>query len=211
MNGLKLKKMNFSKLFLLLITVFLLTGFSPADSFDAKNDTRFYFKTDKQEIESLIRKAYQWIETKNNSSDFDPFSNKKGDKYIGLDLAAHKKRLEAMKKTNFFSQQFLDNYNKIALKIDSNLKNKKTEWLVGELPPFGNDANPWCNCQDYPDEYWKTMAVNNLKVENNKASFYWTWSWKGDFKYKTSVVKENGVWKIASLEGFNFDEFTKIY
>lgn len=203
--------MNFSKLFIVIITGLLLTGFSPAYSFDLKNDERFYFITDKQEIESLIRKAYQWIETKNNNSDFDPITNKKGDKYTGLDLAAHKKRMETLKKTNFFSQQFLDNYNKIALKIDSNLKNKKTEWLVGDLSPFGNDANPWCNCQDSPDDYWKTITVNNLKVDNNKASFYWTWSLKGDFKYKTTVVKENGVWKIASLEGFNFDEFTKIY
>jgi hypothetical protein len=203
--------MNTNKLLLLFSLWILAVSFKPVDSVDLKNDKNFYFKTDKQEIESLIRKAYQWIETKNNNTDFDPVTNKKGDKYTGLDLTAHKKRMEALKKTNFFSQQFLDNYNKIALKLDANLKNKKIEWLVGDLPPFGNDSNPWCSCQDYPDEYWKTMAVNNLKVDNNKASFYWTWSWKGDFKYKTTVVKENGVWKIASLEGFNFDEFTKIY
>ncbi len=201
--------MNFSKLFALIITGLFLTGFSPADSFDLKNDKNFYFKTDKQEIESVIRKAYQWIEA-NNNSDFDPVTNKKGDKYTGLDLTAHKKRMESLRKTNFFSQQFLDNYNKIALKIDSNLKNKKIEWFAGEIPPFGNDANPWCNCQDSPDEYWKTLTINDLKIKNNKASFYWTWSWKGDFKYKATVVKENGVWKIDYLEGFNFDEFTKI-
>lgn len=203
--------MNINKLLFLFSLWILAVSFKSTDSVDLKNDKNFYFKTDKQEIESLIRKAYQWIETKNNNTDFDPVTNKKGDKYTGLDLTAHKKRMEALKKTNFFSQQFLDNYNKIALKLDANLKNKKIEWLVGDLPPFGNDSNPWCSCQDYPDEYWKTMAVNNLKVDNNKASFYWTWSWKGDFKYKTTVVKENGVWKIASLEGFNFDEFTKIY
>ncbi|MBE8723629.1 hypothetical protein [Flavobacterium hungaricum] len=202
--------MNHFKLFVFAFSSLLLVSFSPAANAIVKNE-KFYFKTDKQEIESLIRKAYQWIESKNNNNDFDPVENKKKDKYIGLNLTVHKKRLEDLKKTNFFSQQFLDNYNKIALKIDSNLKNKKIEWFVGELPPFGNDANPWCNCQDYPDEYWKTIAVNNLKIDNNKASFYWTWSWKGDFKYKTTVVKENGVWKIASLEGFNFDEFTKIY
>ena len=203
--------MNYNKLFFVFSLWILAVSFKPADSVDLKNDKNFYFKTDKQEIESLIRKAYQWIETKNNNTDFDPVTNKKGDKYTGLDLTAHKKRMEALKKTNFFSQQFLDNYNKIALKLDANLKNKKIEWLVGDLPPFGNDANPWCNCQDSPDDYWKTITDNNLKVDNNKASFYWTWSLKGDFKYKTTVVKENGVWKIASLEGFDFEEFTQIY
>lgn len=197
---------------LISLSLLLLIAFQPANAAFLKDKKdAFYFKNDKQEIEILIKKLYEWVETKNNNNDFDPIANKKGDKYIGLDLNAHKKRLEQLKKTNFFSQQFLDNYNKIALKIDSNLKTKKIEWFEGELPPFGNDANPWCNCQDNPENYWKTMAINHLKIENDKASFDWTWSWKGDFKYKVKTIKENGVWKIAYLEGFDFNDFTKIY
>jgi len=200
-----------SKLFI-LFSLLLLTVFQPSNAgFLKDKKDSFYFKNDKQEIEILVKKLYEWVETKNSNNDFNPLANKKGDKYIGLDLNSHKKRLEELKKTNFFSQQFLDNYNKIALRIDSNLKTKKIEWLEGDLPPFGNDANPWCNCQDYPDNYWKTMTINHLKIENDKASFDWTWSWKGDFKYKVKTVKENGVWKIASLEGFDFNDFTKIY
>ncbi|UWY30474.1 hypothetical protein N4T20_11180 [Flavobacterium sp. TR2] len=197
---------------LISFSLLLLIAVQPSNAafLKAKNDA-FYFKNDKQEIETLVKKLYEWVETKNNNNDFDPIANKKGDKYIGLDLNAHKKRLEELKKTNFFSQQFLDNYNKIALRIDSNLKTKKIEWLEGDLPPFGNDSNPWCNCQDNPENYWKTMAINHLKIENNKASFDWTWSWKGNFKYKVKAIKENGAWKIAYLEGFDFDDFTKIY
>lgn len=203
--------MKTSKL-LISFSLLLLIVFQSANAVVLKNkQDSFYFKNDKQEIEALVKKLYEWVETKNSNNDFNPIANKKGDKYIGLDLNAHKKRLEELKKTNLFSQQFLDNYNKIALKIDSNLKTKKIEWFEGELPPFGNGANPWCNCQDNPDNYWKTMTINHLKVENNNASFDWTWSWKGNFKYKVKTVKENGFWKIASLEGFNFDDFTKIY
>mgnify|MGYP003587846635 FL=1 len=142
-----------SKLFI-LFSLLLLTVFQPSNAgFLKDKKDSFYFKNDKQEIEILVKKLYEWVETKNSNNDFNPLANKKGDKYIGLDLNSHKKRLEELKKTNFFSQQFLDNYNKIALRIDSNLKTKKIEWLEGDLPPFGNDANPWCNCQDYPDNY----------------------------------------------------------
>lgn len=202
--------MKTSKL-LILFSFLLLIAFQPANAALLKDKKEsFYFKSDRQEIEILVKKLYEWVETKNSNNDFNPLANKKGDKYIGLDLNAHKKRLEELKKTNFFSQQFLDNYNKIALRIDSNLKTKKIEWFEGELPPFGNDTNPWCNCQDNPENYWKTMTIDHMKIENNNASFDWTWSWKGDFKYKVKTVKENGIWKIESLEGFDFNDFTKI-
>ena len=200
-----------SKLLISFSLLFLIAFQSSNAAFFKNKKDSFYFKNDKQEIETLVKKLYEWVETKNSNNDFNPLANKKGDKYIGLDLNSHKKRLEELKKTNFFSQQFLDNYNKIALRIDSNLKTKKIEWFEGELPPFGSDSNPWCNCQDNPENFWKTMTINHLKIENDKASFDWTWSWKGDFKYKMKTIKENGAWKIASLEGFDFNEFTKIY
>nr|WP_294780556.1 hypothetical protein [uncultured Flavobacterium sp.] len=201
--------MKTSKLLISFSLLLLIVQSANATYFKEKKES-FYFKSDKQEIEILVKKLYEWVETKNSNNDFNPLANKKGDKYIGLDLNAHKKRLEELNKTNFFSQQFLDNYNKIALQIDSNLKTKKIEWFEGELPPFGNDTNPWCNCQDNPENYWKTMTINHMKIENNNASFDWTWSWKGDFKYKVKTVKENGIWKIAFLEGFDFNDFTKI-
>lgn len=204
--------MKFSKLFFSSLICLSLVSFKPMNAKPLKNsNTSIYFLTDKQQIETLIRKAYEWIETKGSNSDFDPVENKKGDKYIGLNLKAHNKRLEELKKSNFFAQEFLDNYNKIGLKIGDNLKTKKIEWLVGDLPPYGNDTNAWCNCQDYPEQYWKTLKLNNLKVENDKATFSWTWTaWKDGGKYKVKAVKENGIWKIAYLEGFDYNALTKI-
>jgi len=78
-------------------------------------------------------------------------------------------------------------------------------YYVGELPPYGNDANPWCDCQDNPDKYWEKIKIQNLIIKDNKATFNWTW---GDgFKYKVKAVKENNVWKISFLQGFNIQEF----
>lgn len=204
--------MKFSKLFFLSLTFISLVSFKPMDNKPLKHtNSGIYFLTDKQQLETLLRKTYEWIETKNSNNDFDVVENKKGDRYIGLNLKAHNKRLEELKKTNFFAQEFLDNYNKIAIKIGDNLKTKKMEYLVGDLPPYGNDANMWCDCQDSPEAYWKTMKITILKIENNKASLNWTWmEWKDKSKYNVKAVKENGIWKIAYLEGFDYNSLTKI-
>ncbi|WP_055098453.1 hypothetical protein [Flavobacterium aquidurense] len=197
--------MKFSKLLFLSFICMLLVSFKPINTKTLSNrNTSIYFLSDKQQLETLMRKAYEWIETKKTQTDFDVVENKKGDKYVGLNLKSHNKIVEELKKSNFFAQQFIDNYNKIGLKIGDNLKTNKWEYFVGELPPYGNDSNPWCDCQDNPDAFWKTMKLNNLKVENNKATFYWTWTeWKETPKYKVTAVKENGVWKIAYLQGFD--------
>ena len=204
--------MRFSKLFFLLFTWILLVSHKPV------NDNRIAIQkkstnltSDKQQLETLIRKTYEWIDTKSEGPDFDVIENHKGDKYIGLNLKAHNKKLNELKKTNFFSKKFLDNYNNIGLKIDDNLKTNKMEYFVGDLPPYGNDSNMWCECQDNPEEYWKTLKLTDLKIDTNKASFNWIWTaWKEGSKYKVRAIKENGVWKIDYLQGFDYDSLTKI-
>ena len=204
--------MKFSTIFFLSFICISLVSFTPMDTKQAKHtNTSIYFATDKQQLETLIRKTYEWIETKKTKVDFDVVENKKGDKYVGLNTKTHNKILAELKNSNFFAQQFIDNYKKIALKIGENLKTNKIEYFVGELPPYGSDSNPWCDCQDYPESYWKTLKVNDLKIQNNKATFYWTWTeWKETPKYKVTAVKENGIWKIAVLDGFDYKSFTKI-
>jgi len=158
--------------------------------------------TDEENLLKLTRNLYDWHETKSSKSDFEPISDEQDSAYIGLDLEKHKKRLTELKKTGFFAEDFLKNYDKIALSIDADLKNKKMEWLVGDMPPFGIDANPWCNCQDNPDNYWKTLTIKDLELNNNVATFNWTWG--SDFNYTIKAIKTGDKWKITYLQGFNF-------
>jgi hypothetical protein len=72
------------------------------------------------------RRALYWFRLQNSSEKNDSFEN-----------------------TGFFSAEFLQNYDAIAKGIDTRLKTNKDEWMVGDMPPFGEDANPWCRCQDY--------------------------------------------------------------
>jgi len=160
---------------------------------------------DKEKLQQLIRRLYEWHETKSSHNDFDPVADNQDIIYVGLDLKQQEQRQIELKQTDFFADQFIDNYNKIALTIDNDLKSKKLEWQVGNLPPFGNDANPWCNCQDNPDNYWQTMTINKIELDKNAATF--TWTWGDNFEYKVYAVKQNNNWKISYLQGFDFNEF----
>jgi hypothetical protein len=160
---------------------------------------------DKENLQQLVRNLYKWHENKSTQNDFDPTADNQDSIYVGLDLNKHEQRLAELKKTNFFSDQFLDNYNKIALTIDEGLKSKKLEWFVGEIPPFGNDTNPWCDCQDNPERYWESMTIDKITIDNKTATFIWTWG--NNFKYKVKAIKENDNWKITYLQGFDFNDF----
>lgn len=160
---------------------------------------------DEEQLEELVRKVYEWHETNSTQQDFEPIADAEDIAYVGLDMDQHNQRVTELKQTEFFTESFLENYHQLALAIDEGLKTKKLEWLVGELPNFGNDANPWCNCQDNPESYWKTITIKQVIFENNTASF--TWSWGDDFEYKGKAILENDHWKISYLQGFDAEMY----
>jgi hypothetical protein len=161
---------------------------------------------EKEQIQNLIRQVYKWHESRKPSNN-DMITDSKGSIYIGFNLDQLKLDIEELKTTNFFSTEFIDNYYKIFTTLDKKIRNKEIEWLVGDLPPFGDNVNPWCNCQDNPDKYWQTMTIDKITFESNVANF--TWTWGDNFQYKAKAIKLNDNWKISYLEGFNFDEFTR--
>lgn len=175
---------------------------------------------DKANLRELIRRVYEWHETKSSAYDFVPLADNKDSAYVGLDLEKHGHRLTELKQTGLFSDRFLDNYNKIALTIDEGLKSKKLQWLAGDGPPFGNGADPWCNCQDVPydsPDPWSLIDTEVVNLESDQGELNWKWGkpelngapgWKA-FRYRFRVVKENGGWKIAYLEGFDADKFLR--
>lgn len=162
--------------------------------------------TDVAELEKLTRDLYKWIETESSIEDFVPLQKEKTDTiYTKLDLELNEKRVIELINTNFFTKGFIENYKKIVLTIDQKMRNKTLVYYIGNLPPYGNDANPWCNCQDNPEDYWGKISLKDVKIINNKATYKWTW---GDqFEYKVEAEKENGVWKISYLQGFDFNQF----
>lgn len=174
--------------------------------------------SDKEEIQKQIRQLLNWTDSKNRIGLLPVVTDSNDSIYIGFDLEKHKQNLEKLSTTGFFTTEFIDNYNNIILTLDKGLRNGEYEkWFVGDLPTFifANDVNPWCMCQDNMD--WNTVEVKIISLDNEKGELEWYWgnlnsdideSWKS-FKYKFRVMKEDNVWKIAYLEGFDFKESTR--
>ena len=175
---------------------------------------------DKEEIQSLIKQTLIWANSENVIDILPMLADSQDSVYIGFDLNKHKSNLDKLRATDFFANEFIENYNQIILTLDKKLKNHEFDkWLVGELPPFrfSNDVNPWCACQDVPYDNpspWNYVKIEVIELSNDKAQLIWKWGspdpnmdsgWE-DFIYKFRAVKENGKWKIAYLQGFDFEE-----
>ena len=175
---------------------------------------------DKEEIQNLIRQTLKWADSKSVIDILPMLTDSQDSVYIGFDMKKHKSNLDTLRATGFFANEFIENYNQIILTLDKKLRNREfDEWLVGELPTFSfaNDADPWCDCQDVPYDNpspWGNVEIEVIKLNNDKAQLIWKWggldskmdsTWN-DFSYKFRTIKENGKWKIAYMEGFDFDK-----
>ena len=166
---------------------------------------------EKEEIQNLIKQVLNWADSK-NSIDLLPILTDSNDIiYIGFNLEKHKQNLNKLKATDFFSSEFIDNYDQIILTLDKGLKSGEYEqWLVGDLPPFifANDVNPWCMCQD--NASGETGVIEVIKIESKSGELLWNWGTNSDWiNYKIRVIKENEKWKIAYMQGFDFKESTR--
>ncbi|HEY8999964.1 MAG TPA: hypothetical protein VIM89_01335 [Mucilaginibacter sp.] len=172
---------------------------------------------DKDEIQTLIRGMLIWADTK-HEIDLLPVLSKDSI-CTGFDFGKQNQNLEILRKSGFFADEFIDNYNHIIHTLDKKIKNKEFEpWNVyGELPTFNfaNDVDPWCSCQD--NLSWSKVEVEAVKLSSDKGELKWNWgkldpgtdpSWK-DFSYKFRVVKVSGKWKISYLQGFDYEDSMK--
>lgn len=176
-------------------------------------------REDVDRIKELIRNMYLWQDA-HLAMDLDMISDENDSLYLGFDVDQLEFRLQELKSSGFFSEGFVANYARIFRTIDQRLKDREIDYFVGDLPPFGNGANPWCNCQDVPYDApnpWAMIEIETLDFDDDHGSFLWKWGgldfeevadWQV-FLYNFQVVKENGVWKIDALEGFDFESYTK--
>jgi hypothetical protein len=155
-------------------------------------------RSDSIELLALIRKLFSWHSV-DTVMDFKPFS--KDTIYIGIDWIANKKRVEALLKTDFFSKEFLDYYNNIAIKIDKYIKINKPRNNPG-IQSFEMDADIWCACQDLPDLKVPDLTITDLIISHDSATFKWSSRTVYSEFVKVRAIKENQIWKIAYLEGF---------
>jgi hypothetical protein len=164
---------------------------------------------DSTELTTLVRQVYKWHNT-NHLIDFPYKYEVPGDTiFIGIDWDNYNKNIEKFEKTNYFTDEFLSSHKNIASIIDSSMKKADLKWRnINEgIPLWETDADDWCGCQDYPDNYWDNLTLDSLHIENNFAIFNWTWdkaSTDYPHQYKMTAKKIGENWKINSLEGFKY-------
>jgi hypothetical protein len=178
---------------------------------------------DKEQIQNLIRQVLNWSDSKNSINLLPVLTNSKDSICIGFDFDKHKLNLDKLNETNLFAKEFIENYNQIIQTLDRKIKNNEFDkWNTHELPTFifANDVNPWCLCQDVPYDNpnpWDLVEVEIINLNSENGELNWKWGktelndapgWK-EFAYRFKVTKENGKWKIAYLQGFNFKECTR--
>lgn len=165
--------------------------------------------TDSAQLAVLVRKLYKWHET--DSMKYDGFrplkANPTDTAFTRIDLDENAKAIEELRQTGLFTEDFLNDYRKIAVRMDKELHDGSSLWADGELSTFGDDVDEWCGCQDFPvDDYWNIIKLTGIKINGNDADFRWTW---GDGQsYKVKAKKENGNWKIAYLQGFDMAAYS---
>ncbi|WP_338815121.1 hypothetical protein V9L05_08420 [Bernardetia sp. Wsw4-3y2] len=117
-------------------------------------------------------------------------------------MEAQKNSIKRLEKSGFFAKEFLENYEKLSATMDEKLKNESAVWQVGDLSPFiDSGVNALCNCQDYPEKYWEKLLLSKFEKQGEETAFIWTLD--NGFIYKVRAKKENEIWKISYLEGFD--------
>ena len=164
-------------------------------------------KQDSISLTAFTRKAYRWHNREIlNDQGFEPKKNRQTDTlYGGIDFGPVNFMTGKLKRSGFFDGAFLENYRKIAARMDKELKNGTAVWREGRLPPFNTDADPWCNCPNGAGINWDKIRLVHLKFDQQTVSFDWTWG--GDSYHKVKVKKDNGSWKSSYLQGFDMGSF----
>jgi hypothetical protein len=176
-----------------------------------KQDRIKYTLTNKTEdsitLTAFVRQVYKWHNKEiTNDEGFEPKKRYSGDTiYKGLDFDAINFMINKLRRSGFFDETFLTNYRNIGLRMNKELKTGKVSWREGDLPPFNEDADPWCSCKGNPGNYWNRITLADVKFNKDGAVFKWTWG--NNFYYNAKARKENGNWKITYLEGFDFNHY----
>ncbi len=161
-------------------------------------------------LTTLVRNVYEWQQKSlKGVNDFDIKKVDPADTvYKSIDWTKHNNILNKLKRSGFFATEFCENYQNIALQIDTALKSGTAVWPEGELPTIGGyEADPWFSAQDFPDDnYWERMTLANIQVEKNSASFKWNIA--GDYNYLMKAKKENGTWKISYMQGLDLVNYS---
>ena len=160
--------------------------------------------SDSTELLTLVKNVYKWQLTQHKTNGFPLKITMENDTLIsGIDWDTYRVEMQKLRLTGYFSEKFFSAHQSIALNIDSSIQQTDKKWRKPNgISIWETNSDDWCNCQDYPDDYWKSITINHFNPSKEVVSFFWTWNNDNDKQYEMSAVKEKGTWKISYIEGF---------
>jgi hypothetical protein len=151
---------------------------------------------DSTKLRDLLIEIYKWHESKGA----DYYFILEGKAISGIDSEKLDSTLNALKKTGFFSDEFLETYKKIGQKIDLDIRHNPDNYKDGDIYfPF-QDYDTWYGGNGGTPN-WDDLKIYDLSINQDNASFKWACE-KSDPKDFISVrfKRENGKWKLSHLQ-----------
>ncbi|MFM7855320.1 MAG: hypothetical protein ACKO96_26190 [Flammeovirgaceae bacterium] len=139
----------------------------------------------------MLITIYKWYEKNERINHNSFFTESYGVDTLELDSA-----IMEMRKTNFFSREFLINYKQVGQRTNQMLQLDSTLKMVGISFPF-QDFDTWRGGQGSSPK-WDDLIIMNLLVNEDQASFKWTATHWDTLNVR--FKKENNQWKLAYLE-----------
>jgi hypothetical protein len=163
------------------------------------NDTQGAKNNDDSiKITNVIKDVYKWYSKEGSQVYFDIIV--KDSFQIGLDTMKLITSLDKLKSTNYFSSDFINNYEKIGKAVDDKLHTGK---YYNEINFNFQDADVWTSSQDDEWDLWKNLKIKDLIINGDYATFKW-YTDNRDYGYLVKMKKENDIWKVSYLEGLDY-------
>ena len=151
-------------------------------------------KSDSVNLRNLLIITYEWYEKNEAINHNDLYTEIYGIDTLKLDSA-----IIEMRKTNFFSEEFLTTYKQIGQRTNQMLKQDSTLSMVGLAFPF-QEYDTWHGGQGWELD-WNSLTIHNLSISADRASLKWTCSKPVETKpVEATFKKENDRWKLSYLE-----------
>ncbi len=183
----------------MIVCIFILLGVAcNNDSVDSPSleKAESSMNADSAALRNLLINIYRW-HGHQDIMDYDIIDSN----HLNIRLDTHKlaTHLLNMKKTDFFSRDFLMTYKKIGMRIDSLIQNDSTYAEAGLIYFDFQDFDTWCGGQgDTP--IFNNMVVLNFSETGNKASFKWTIPEESVDTMSVNFIFEKGKWKLNHLQ-----------
>ena len=162
---------------------------------------------DSVDIVRLLKDVYRWHD-KNQASLSDFFIIVKDSFQVGVNYDSLNRTLGALRQTDYFSSEFIDNYKTLADEINNKLT-KANPRLLNEINFDFQDADPWTGFQDSEPFYWNKFTITDFTTAADSASLKWkiqSAGWTSE-PYTVKFSFEKGKWRVAYLEGFDLKKF----